>query len=146
MSNGGHLYVEPSVLEVIGLYRQRFPAMLESGGFLAGYYKGNNLHITHLTEPQPKDKNGRYHFHRRDIKHVDQVTHWYKSSGGLINCLGEWHTHPESSPTPSGIDIGSWKKFIKRRQGQRAIFMIEGTQSAWAGELNPRIVITIGKR
>jgi len=133
MNNGGFLYIERPVLDVIERYRQYLPSDNESGGFLVGYYKNLHLHITGLTVPQPKDKSGRFHFHRRDLSHVEQVTKWYKESDGLINCLGEWHTHPESNPKPSHIDIKGWKTFIKNRTLQETIFMIAGTHGFWAG-------------
>jgi len=135
MSNGGHLYIEPSVLLAIGSYRQHYAEVHESGGFLVGYYKGIDLHVSHITTPFSKDKCGRYYFHRRDSRHVKLVSQWYKDSDGQVNCLGEWHTHPEKFPTPSGIDISGWKKFVGNRRGQKAIFFIAGTHGYWTGEL-----------
>lgn len=133
MPNGGYFYIEKRVLEAIFQFKQVAQNISESGGLLAGYYKGNDLHVVNFTTPQVKDKKGRFHFHRRDLKHVNQVRQWYIQSGGSINCLGEWHTHPESYPSPSTIDTKGWKRFIKDRNGQQAVFVIIGLRDNWAG-------------
>lgn len=130
----GYLFIEEPVLNVISSYRQTRASDTEAGGLLSGYYKGDHLHITNLTVPQPRDIRGRYSFKRRDLKHVKTVTHWYQKSSGQINCLGEWHTHPESNPSPSTTDINSWQRINSTRRDQEAIFLIAGIQCIWAGE------------
>lgn len=135
LGDGGYLFIEDTVLELIGRYRQHTHSAPEAGGFLAGFYKGLDLHVINLTVPQSRDRRSRFRFNRLDPKHVHQVKEWYKQSAGKINCLGEWHTHPESAPKPSGTDIKGWHLFNKDRNGQRAIFLIAGTESIWSGEL-----------
>lgn len=131
--DGGHLLIEYSVLEVIGGYRQECRSALEAGGFLVGFYKGVDLHVINLTVPQSLDKRSRFRFTRQDPKHVSQVTRWYEQSLGKINCLGEWHTHPERLPKPSDIDLHAWQGFNEGRRRQRAIFLIAGISEIWTG-------------
>ncbi|MCW4629413.1 MULTISPECIES: Mov34/MPN/PAD-1 family protein [Marinomonas] len=133
MNNGGYVYIDQKVLETIDQYRQIETKVPESGGFLCGYYKGVNLHVIDLTVPQPKDIQRRCAFQRLDPKHVDQARDLYINSGGKINCLGEWHTHPEKNPTPSYIDRQGWNIFNRNRPTQPAIFLIAGTQEVWIG-------------
>lgn len=133
MGLSGYIYIEESVLNVINSYRQTTNGIPESGGFLAGYYKGKDLHITHVTTPLSGDYCSRFRFERRDPGHVEQMKEWYKQSGGRLNCLGEWHTHPEMKPAPSQIDVNSWHVFNKNRRGQQAIFVIAGTEGTWVG-------------
>ena len=135
MGNGGHLYIDPNILDLIDRYRQRSELSPESGGFLTGYYKGNDLHVMDITVPQQGDCYGRNYFNRKDPEHVKKVKQWYIETGGEINCLGEWHTHPVTEPYPSGVDTAGWCKFNKNRDGQQAIFLIAGTKSIWVGEL-----------
>lgn len=133
MGNGGYIYVDLSVLEALSRYKQNLPKATEAGGFLVGYYKEKDIHVINLTHPLPGDKRGRYYFKRRDMYHVEQVKKWYLDSGGEINCLGEWHTHPEPYPTPSNVDTSGWRIFNRDRQGQHAIFLIVGTFDLWVG-------------
>lgn len=134
MTNGGYLYIDDFVFDVINRFRQHALEAPESGGFLTGYYKGRDLHVINLTVPQRGDYSSRFRFSRRDPRHMKQVKQWYRESGCEINCLGEWHTHPEPSPTPSGIDSNSWRIFNKNRHGQKAVFLIAGTEGVWVGE------------
>lgn len=133
--DGGHVFIEPEVLQVIARYIQSNLNTPESGGLLAGHYKGIDFHVTNLTVPLEGDLCGRYHFHRRSPSHVQQMKNWYLNSGGKINCLGEWHTHPETYPTPSSIDINSWKTISKERNGLSAIFLILGSTDVWVGSV-----------
>lgn len=135
IGNDGCLFIENSVIETIDKFRQVNIEAPESGGLLSGYYKGKNLHIVNLTTPFPRDRCSRYRFERRDYKHVESAEYWYKASNGELNCLGEWHTHPEITPYPSTIDITAWRNFIKNRQNQRAIFLIAGINNFWIGEI-----------
>ncbi|MGO1232218.1 MAG: Mov34/MPN/PAD-1 family protein [Marinobacter sp.] len=50
-----------------------------------------------------------------------------------MNCLGEWHTHPERLPKPSDIDLHAWQAFNEGRRGQLAVFLIAGISEVWAG-------------
>lgn len=45
--------------------------------------------------------------------------------------LGEWHTHPQSRPTPSYIDKQSWKRLVKRSitESPIVIFLIIGIET-----------------
>jgi integrative and conjugative element protein (TIGR02256 family) len=46
--------------------------------------------------------------------------------------VGEWHSHPEESPSPSSIDIRSWKEITRDRAAPMA-FMIIGWKRGWLG-------------
>lgn len=50
-----------------------------------------------------------------------------------MDYLGEWHTHPEINPSPSGMDISEWTK-ITSRQPRPMVFMILGISGEiWLG-------------
>ena len=74
LGDGGYLFIEDTVLELIGRYRQHAYSAPEAGGFLAGFYKGLDLHVVNLTVPQSRDRRSRFRFNRLDPKHVHQVT------------------------------------------------------------------------
>jgi len=133
MGAGRYIYIEDTVVEGIDRYRQYNKFSSESGGFLLGYYKGDDIHITDFTSPMKGDRRGRYFFSREDKVHVLIARERYGGSGGKLNCIGEWHTHPEFNPTPSSIDVKGWKKFVANRKGLTAVFLIAGIETDWLG-------------
>lgn len=44
-----------------------------------------------------------------------------------MDYLGEWHTHPEDSPSPSTIDTDGWQRICSKRKTPM-LFVIVGTQ------------------
>jgi len=50
-----------------------------------------------------------------------------------MDYLGEWHTHPEHSPSPSTIDTHGWQRICNTRK-MPMLFVIAGTQHRlWIG-------------
>ncbi len=134
MRPGAYILIESDVMQALAEFRQVSPNSSESGGLLIGYFRGVHLHITMLTRPMPGDKRSRFLFERRDLGHIKTLEAAYKNSGGSINLLGEWHTHPEKHPKPSQIDKTGWEKLQKLRMDQQTIFIIVGTHSIWIGD------------
>jgi integrative and conjugative element protein (TIGR02256 family) len=56
--------------------------------------------------PSPKNKSGRTWLERDLAAAQDFVDRVHRQSAGQLTYIGEWHTHPEKHPTPSGADIG----------------------------------------
>jgi len=54
--------------------------------------------------------------------------------------LGLWHTHPETDPTPSGVDRRDWEQAMSQDtfEGDRLFFPIVGTQRIRVWCLNRR--------
>lgn len=98
----------------------------ESGGILIGYYQEKDSYIiTDFTQPRNGDKQSRYEFIRSKKNAQKVLISLFKESDGKKIYLGEWHTHPEDNPTPSGTDISSIKNRIKHdRLNSETIFMI----------------------
>jgi integrative and conjugative element protein (TIGR02256 family) len=126
--NRGEILIEPSVIELVRGYCQHQSNMPESGGILMGYRRGNHLHIVAATTPQPDDHRMRFHFSRRDLNHQKVAIRQWDISGNIMDYIGEWHTHPESDPMPSALDMSEWKK-ICCVQKTNMIFLIAG----WSG-------------
>ena len=131
----GYVYIEPTVKQALNNYRQSKLNALEAGGLLTGYFAEQHLHIVDVTVPLPKDKRTRTRFYRRDPGHIQQVHKNYKSSNGLLNVLGEWHTHPEKQPSPSSIDIKTWYKIQSKRKTLPTVFLIVGIEDWWLGQM-----------
>lgn len=129
----GLVLIEGSVLSVIARYRQLTRHAPEAGGILLGCRRGAHLHVTQLTVPGPKDVATRVSFERKDRCHQQQALRAWEQSGHTVDYLGEWHTHPERSPTPSPTDRRAWAEILQKRNEPHA-FLIAGTEVVlWAG-------------
>lgn len=99
---------------------------LEAGGILLGCYRGPHVEVLQCTTPMRKDSRTRFGFVRRDPGHQRAADGAWRSSGGTINFVGEWHTHPEDHPRPSNIDRNTWAKLMRKRRHDALIFLIAG--------------------
>ena len=101
---------------IFNQHRQVKPKQLESGGILLGQVKDKRIYILRASTPSPFDKATRYSF-RRNPK-IAQVIINYElwNSGQLNTYLGEWHTHPEKSPSPSKTDDDMIKDQLIKNQ------------------------------
>ena len=62
----------------------------------------------------------------------------HKSSLNNSFCIGNWHTHPVSNPTPSLIDLSTWKKELSECKSSFGfqVYIICGIDGfkIWIGE------------
>ncbi|AST88505.1 hypothetical protein HI806_21470 (plasmid) [Ralstonia solanacearum] len=125
--------IEPSVLATLMRFRQTSVAAPESGGILLGYRRGMHLHVSMMTTPQPGDIQHRYGFQRQAQKHQNIALEQWKAERETMDYIGEWHTHPESEPTPSSIDKREWRRICNARN-EPMVFLIAGTRNVlWIG-------------
>lgn len=77
----------------------------EMGGSLVGYIREDNAWIiAHAMPSSNKNQAGRTWL-KRDRKGAQEfVERAYGETGGRLNYVGEWHTHPEKNPSPSCKD------------------------------------------
>ncbi|RDY60214.1 Mov34/MPN/PAD-1 family protein [Flagellimonas nanhaiensis] len=89
----------------------------EAGGILSGYCIDNfNFSIVDVTMPYEKDKRSKFGFWRASRLHQRFLNKIFKNSKGKCIYLGEWHTHPEDYPTPSGQDRKSMIDQIQKSE------------------------------
>ncbi|WP_185754343.1 Mov34/MPN/PAD-1 family protein [Luteibacter sp. 9135] len=126
--------VEAAVFDRIDPLRQRGAAAPEAGGILLGYRRGAHLHIVEATIPGQEDRSTRVSFHRSATGHRERALSGWQRSDHTLDYLGEWHTHPEQTPGPSGTDHRAWTELLAARPGRSLIFMILGIQTGlWLG-------------
>lgn len=128
--HGIKLQIPNSVIKIWSSYRQLAPLSTEACGTIIG---GKDLSADHywidiITEPQIQDIRKRFSFIMRDNFHQNAANNAFKESNGKSIYLGTWHTHPESSPTPSNLDIQDWKACMKRNPDRRLFFVIVGNK------------------
>jgi len=105
--------VNHSVTAAIQSYRQYDKKSVESGGLFLGFRTFNSIHITGFTTPFPKDIATRKSFTLKDPLHQEIIDSQWNLSNGLINFVGDWHTHPEPIPSPSFWDRRYWKRLTQ---------------------------------
>ena len=109
----------------------------EAGGLLLGSVHGSHMLIEQATVPTAWDKGFRFLFERMPFGHEAIALARWTASHGTIRYLGEWHTHPEDHPTPSGLDRSEWNRLSSRRRDKRSMLaVIVGRKSLYV-ELVP---------
>lgn len=96
----------------------------ESGGVLLGTVHERGLLVTVATTPTRLDRQFRYLFERLPFGHRAVARRQWRQSAGTTRYIGEWHTHPQDIPVPSGIDLNEWQKLAKKRADKRPLLAV----------------------
>lgn len=133
----GHLKIELSenVINIFTQFRQLHQKAPESGGIILGQVKDDYIYISKATTPSRHDSSSRFNFIRDyNIAQIIVDYEFYNNNGHLIY-LGEWHTHPEDIPKPSGQDIKMIKQqYSGNKLNEKFILMlIVGIKSLYIG-------------
>lgn len=115
--NPPRIYRHAEGLEVIlpqGIYRRicqnvaaHYPN--ECGGVLAGKIQGHQAIITRMFLPD-RVQSSRVRF-RRLADHINvALERLHNQTGGVQLYLGEWHSHPDALPIPSGMDLAAMSR------------------------------------
>lgn len=140
LSNGGVIKITEAVVKDITSYIQKDKKDTEAGGILMGRFIKNskNIIIDKITEPMRGDLRTRYTFKRASPAHQKILDQEWEKSKGTCNYLGEWHTHPEEKPEPSGVDKRDWKRKLKTDEfsSRYLYFIILGIEeiAIWEGD------------
>lgn len=131
--NGHLVVITEHILTVLDRYKQAKIQDNEAAGVLLGEKRGKHIVITDLSEPGLGDLRQRSLVDRRGKHHQQKVDDCFHLSGGTVNYVGEWHTHPEDYPQPSQQDRSSWSKNLK--QCAPKIVLIVGIKDFWLGKI-----------
>jgi integrative and conjugative element protein (TIGR02256 family) len=132
--------ISDEVVRTIEYYSRAEENDREAGGILIGSYRGAHMQIVECTTPPPRDRRSRVLFDRRDEGHQRMALERWRASSKTLTFVGEWHTHPESHPSPSSIDRQTWRRVAKKNKAGNTFFLIRGYDSWWAGLGNPNHV------
>lgn len=143
-----------AVVQQLRSYAQVESGSREAGGVLLGRYllDTNDVVVDLITTPTRSDKRLRFGYFRAREGHQELVDQAWRESKGACHYLGEWHTHPEACPVPSGIDRVNWKRILShyRADADPLYFVIVGqiVICAWQGHKQPvrleRLTLTAG--
>lgn len=126
LPNQKSLYIRPEALKKMSRYKQVERNSTEGGGILIGRIleEDGNYIIDDVTEPMPSDRRKRTRFSRKPDGHQEYFNEVWSREKGRCFYLGEWHTHPENTPTPSYIDKKDWSRLIKMEYESGCLFFI----------------------
>ena len=149
--NGGRVLIPEDILASIFPYAQDSWNKPESGGVIMGRYIKDyeDIVVDKITLPMPGDKSTRFSFFRNRKSHQKIIDREWEASCFTCTYLGEWHTHPEPSPTPSFVDKNDWKRKMKQDvfDSDYLFFMIVGTSEIrlWEGNKYVNSFTTLNK-
>lgn len=132
------LVLSAEVLNILHRSMQRKQSDPESGGIILGKVTAENILVQRLSIPTELDRRSRTNFERHRLSAQIIINYEYANSYGQVTYLGEWHTHPEDHPSPSGTDI----KMIRQQFTQNKIYtdflilLIQGNKSLFAAIIN----------
>lgn len=107
----------------------------EIGGLLLGFRASGSIRVVSHTTPSLGDLSERHRFARRSPVHQIVASKAWISSGFRCDWVGEWHTHPQSVPVPSHIDLSEWKRQASKRRCEM-VYLIEGYDDRFLCRLN----------
>lgn len=128
------LYIEPGVLDRFAAHRQLGARAPEVGGQLFAAFEKYRVRIIHATGPRETDRRSRCAFFPDRRTENREIRERF---GAGLHFIGDWHTHPEPHPTPSGVDLSSMRDcFRKSRHSLTHFVMIvvgqrEGPVGLW---------------
>lgn len=105
LGKSGQLLVIPEIsLRHFRKYRQTKPWHREAGGQLFAAVSRFELYLSEVTGPRATDERTRRTY--KPDRHTEQAEIIEHHRRGL-QYIGDWHTHPEAAPHPSGTDYES---------------------------------------
>lgn len=138
-SSGAAVKIAPAALAVMLSLRQTTATAKEAGGILLGRYiiDCQDVVVDEATFPTRSDRRTRFTFHRDATSHQRIIDERWHASQARFHYLGEWHTHPETSPTPSSVDLADWRRRLRtdRFDADSLLFVIVGIRDLriWEG-------------
>ncbi len=136
--DGARFEISVAAWRVMQAYIQHASDAAEAGGVLLGRHLRDSSAIIVDAVTRPMDGARRAHarFHRSQRRHQAAIDTAWVESEGTCTYLGEWHTHPESIPTPSSVDRADWqRRLLHDRYIEPLFFVIIGTAAVgvWEG-------------
>ena len=91
---------------------------------MLGTVHGSNIIVVEATAPTIRDKRFQYLFERMPFGHSSIARARWRGSRGTVRYVGEWHTHPQDYPRPSGLDRTEWNKLSRKRADGRPMLAV----------------------
>jgi len=110
------------VLDHFRSNRQRRCLSSEAGGQLFARFIAGAIVVEVATGPYREDKRSRFLFTPDRCREQRDIDNYYTQR---LHFLGNWHTHPQKIPFPSGIDLkNTRKRFIESDHMLESFLMV----------------------
>lgn len=120
-TQGASLVFSDAVVEHFGLHRQVHRDQAEAGGQLFARITRYEIFVEEATGPRPTDRRARtYYTPDRQVERKEIRERFVLG----LHYVGDWHTHPESVPTPSTIDRFTISDCSRRSTHKLAGFLL----------------------
>ncbi len=112
--NGLKIILNSEVIDEIKKYYNS-SLRYETGGVLIGKFNKDNKVIEVIEVYELKTNFFSKILYKRNVKKAQKIINkrWHES-GGVLNYVGEWHTHPNMRALPSHTDINSLKEIASK--------------------------------
>lgn len=110
-TSGQVLVLRRPVLGRFARYRQHHCWQTEAGGQLFAKLSGNLIDVVEATGPRASDHRCRWRY--EPDKGAEQREIDEHHARGL-HFIGDWHSHAQRLPVPSGLDIVSMAEMVRR--------------------------------
>lgn len=135
MTSAGIVWVASGALRLISKEAD-LASPLESGGVLLGYWS-ESPHgpvVTHAVGPGPNAKHFRDRFVPDYEFHEAEIARLYTEYSGMLDYLGDWHSHPGSDGTMSISDRKTLFRIGRSRQARapRPLMLIMAFGPKWS--------------
>lgn len=121
-SGGPTVTFSEAAIAAMVRHRQLDAKSMEAGGQLFARFEGDNTVVVEATEPKSGDSRARCLFIPNRWLQRLEIKAMHKEGKHFV---GDWHTHPEPRPSPSGEDIRSMVEcFCKSHHELRAFLMV----------------------
>lgn len=113
MHRGSSIQLAAPCMETLRAHRQRTRFQRENGGQLFACFVGDNLVIERATCVKGVRSRFSFHPHRdEEQREIDALF------GQGLHYVGDWHTHPEGTPTPSRPDRTKMLEIFRQSKHQ----------------------------
>jgi integrative and conjugative element protein (TIGR02256 family) len=119
-ASGEVIQFETGVLDHFDQNRQLHFWHREAGGQLFARIVGHRIIVSEATGPRPEDKRGRTFFEPDRRSEQADIDAMFARD---LHYVGDWHTHPERSPTPSARDYLTMASRVRLSRHRLAAFL-----------------------
>lgn len=131
--NQPHLWLSYELIRAMTVEAEAH-APSETGGIVLGYWaKHDEVVATVLIGPGPDARHWPTGFMPDNAYQEDRLAVEYERSGRRLEYLGDWHSHPSSTPTPSDKDTATMKRIAADPDAgcPRPLMLILGERDGW---------------
>jgi integrative and conjugative element protein (TIGR02256 family) len=113
--------ISRTALQTFHAHRQTRFYHREAGGQLFGKSKPGHWVIEDATGPRKEDRRGRFSFLPSRTVEQREIEAFHARG---LEYLGDWHTHPENQPAPSGKDIDTINSIVRESKHHLPGFLL----------------------